>query len=134
MRKNNILAIFVGVFFITTNILNAAICVDESQISSALSKKKEEYKKLDRELADEINKITVEMNRGHNEIEVKSLETMMKIEELKKRYLLLENEILFNQENINELNSILVDMVGENANLKTGKRSLESIKRELLLK
>lgn len=107
-------------------------CLDIAEINSLRDTNVQNYKDLDKELARFIrDEITKEIARGHLEIEEASRVVLINIEDLKERYLLLEKELLFNEVIINELNSILTDMIGENANLKTNKRSFEHLKREL---
>lgn len=127
MKKICILGILAPFIFIQ---IAWGFCADLSAIKIREDLNIKNYDELDKQLAGVIEEITKELARGRG-IENASIETLTHIQALKQKYLLLEKEILFNQEQINELNSILIDMIGENANVQSGKKSIESIKREL---
>lgn len=123
--------VFILLAFIVSHTALYAACMEIPFLLALEQSKIQEYKALDKELAEAIKEITKEIKRGHQEIEANSRDTLQDIETLNKQSLLLKEEILHNQVYINELNSILIDAIGESASIKTGKKSLNIIKKEL---
>jgi hypothetical protein len=106
-------------------------CEDMASIMLKANQEVGNFKKLDQETANEINKIKNEVKEKHDDVEEDSKTILENIRKLNRQYYIVEQNILHNQILINELQNIVIDAVSTSTEAKDGKNGLKILKRKL---